>query len=214
MDRDRRRRRAALYFQLNARYLRYLTVALCFSGMVHWLGLIFAPAPQAKPVVLAPLPPTEVVSVNSWEPLPPPKPVPRPPLPPEASPPDGDEPVELTPNEAPEPEWSPPPPSRPSPSQPPAPILGFEKPPVVIRAVEPDYPSLARDAGAEGRVDVLVTINAQGRVVAAELLATTAPASLVDAALAAARQFLFRPAIQHQRPVASRVAIPFVFTLH
>jgi protein TonB len=89
----------------------------------------------------------------------------------------------------------------------------YDEAPVLVHAVEPRYPDLARQAGAEGTVQVQVSVDVTGRVVEARVVDTDTVASLGRAALEAARGFLFRPATQRGRPVAAKVVIPFVFRL-
>ncbi len=63
----------------------------------------------------------------------------------------------------------------------------------------PDYPAAARPQGVEGDVHLLVTLDAQGSVIGAEALA--GPAVLRAAAVAAVRQWKFRPVIRGGHPV-------------
>jgi protein TonB len=85
--------------------------------------------------------------------------------------------------------------------------------PVVLRAVEPSYPKLAKEAGAEGAVWVEVLVDRTGRVARARIVRSEAGRILEEAALAAARDYLFRPALQQGHPVPAMVVIPFRFTL-
>lgn len=88
-----------------------------------------------------------------------------------------------------------------------------EHPPVLIERVEPRYPSQALFSGLEGQIDVLVQIDAHGEVVEAAIARSEADRLLEDAALAASRQFRFRPAMQGNLPVAASMLIPFHFAV-
>lgn len=84
--------------------------------------------------------------------------------------------------------------------------------PQVIKRVEPEYPELARKAGIEGRVIVMAIVDTAGNVVDVQVLQSTNPI-FNEPALAAARQFKFKPGYQRDKPVKVRVAIPFHFYL-
>jgi len=88
-----------------------------------------------------------------------------------------------------------------------------ETPPELVRAVEPRYPDLAQEAGAEGEVLVEVLVDPQGRVARARIVRSDAPRVLEEAALDAARAYLFRPARQQGYAVPATVVIPFRFAL-
>jgi TonB family protein len=90
-----------------------------------------------------------------------------------------------------------------------APRAGAQAAPAGVRAyvpflaplqqTQPDYPDAARPQGVEGEVHLLVTVDAQGNVTGAEPLA--GPAVLRAAAVAAVKQWKFRPVIRDGRPV-------------
>jgi protein TonB len=79
--------------------------------------------------------------------------------------------------------------------------------------VEPDYPLAARIVGAEGTVVINANIDETGRILRAWVAQSTAPESLVEAALDAIYQFQFLPGKQGPIPVKCTVAIPFRFSL-
>lgn len=83
--------------------------------------------------------------------------------------------------------------------------------PVVAKQVEPVYPRLAVQAQIEGKVYVRVLVGKDGRVKAAEIF--NGPEVFHDAALEAAKQWVFTPGIQGNRPVNVWVMIPFKFEL-
>jgi TonB family protein len=68
-----------------------------------------------------------------------------------------------------------------------------------LKQTQPDYPAAARPEGVEGEVHLLVTLDAQGNVTGAEPLA--GPAVLRAAAVAAVKQWKFRPVIRDGQPV-------------
>lgn len=89
-----------------------------------------------------------------------------------------------------------------------------ERNPVVLKRVLPGYPPLAREAGAEGTVQVRVRVDAQGRVVDTRVEASDAVEALERAALEAAAGFLFQPARQQGMPVPFQTLLTFEFRLH
>ncbi len=94
----------------------------------------------------------------------------------------------------------------------------------LFRAVQPDYPSAAREESVQARVRVAVQVSKSGRVKEATVLkrwrlSEDGRARLVarlrhgleEAALVAARRSRFRPAQQNGTPVASQTTITFEF---
>jgi TonB family protein len=73
---------------------------------------------------------------------------------------------------------------------------------------------MAQSAEADGTVWVVVTIDATGRVTNARVQESDTILALEEAALVAARKFLFEPAKQRDVPVACRIMIPFNFSLN
>ncbi|MGQ0722904.1 MAG: energy transducer TonB [Candidatus Eiseniibacteriota bacterium] len=96
----------------------------------------------------------------------------------------------------------------------PAPADGYElweKAPALISIPKPEYPSIARSAGVEGVVLLLILVGEDGS--AREVRVSEGPDLLHEAAIAAAKQARFRPALTQQRPVAAWVRLPLKFTL-
>lgn len=85
--------------------------------------------------------------------------------------------------------------------------------PQVLRSVTPEYPEIARDAGAEGTVKVLVTVARTGRVRDARIIDSDTVPVLKQAALAAALKYLFSSGKQQGRAVESQVVLTFTFEL-
>jgi len=93
-------------------------------------------------------------------------------------------------------------------------FIPFDEKPVLIHSVTPDYPPLPRSAGIEGDVVLKVVIDRNGKVIDVSVIRSEASRALMDAAVAAAMQFRFRPAKQRMQPVRSTVVIPVRFRLH
>jgi protein TonB len=117
----------------------------------------------------------------------------------------------------------PPPPPRPRPTPDPAPeVKPTPSTPtrisegvvqgLAIRRISPQYPAIARAARAAGPVQVQIVISEEGRVVGAEVLG--GHPLLRQAALDAARQWVFRPTLLSQVPVKVQGVLTFNFTLN
>jgi len=91
-------------------------------------------------------------------------------------------------------------------------FVAYDSPPVLVHSEAAEYPDLAREAEAEGTVTVVVTIDVTGRVIDARVHQSDTITALEQAALAAARKFLFEPAKQRDVPVPCQILIPFSFS--
>ena len=80
-----------------------------------------------------------------------------------------------------------------------------------LRLPVPTYPAAARNSGAQGRVVVEVTIDEQGKVI--EARAISGHTFLQQAAVQAARQARFTPALLSGHPIKVKGTINYVFTL-
>jgi protein TonB len=89
-----------------------------------------------------------------------------------------------------------------------------EREPAPTTEVKPEYPRIAMEAGVEGRVTVHVLVGKEGRVLDAVLARNIQVPMLNEAALTAARQWVFTPGLANGHPVACWTAIPFHFRLH
>jgi TonB family protein len=85
--------------------------------------------------------------------------------------------------------------------------------PLPVLLVPAEYPPLAMQLGAEGRVVVAATVDEYGRVVDVAISSSDTIEALETAALEAARKCLFQPAMQGHVPVRCKVEIPFEFRL-
>jgi protein TonB len=84
--------------------------------------------------------------------------------------------------------------------------------PVLITAVKPTYPDIARDASVDGTVMVQALVGKDGHVKDAKVVKSI---PMLDAsALTAVKQFVFKPALANNRPVAVWVAVPIRFSLN
>ncbi len=95
----------------------------------------------------------------------------------------------------------------------PPPIFrAVEKPPMIVKSVIPTYPPLALQAGLEGKVFVKIWVDRQGKIRAVEVVKSDYEI-FNEAALEAARQFVFTPAYMNNGPVSVWVAVPFTFKI-
>lgn len=97
-------------------------------------------------------------------------------------------------------------------SAPPA-FVPVEKQPVPITHPSPIYPEIARRAGVEGTVWVNMWVTKEGKVKQAVAIKSSADI-LNQAAIDAAVQWTFTPAIMNNGPVAVWVSVPFRFQLN
>jgi TonB family protein len=80
-----------------------------------------------------------------------------------------------------------------------------------VRKVQPPYPALAKAAGAEGAVQVVITVNENGEVTTTE--AVSGHPLLKEAAMDAARQWKFKQTELNGQPVKVQGTLTFNFTL-
>jgi periplasmic protein TonB len=92
--------------------------------------------------------------------------------------------------------------------------IAVDQLPQPLNEVKPVYDELPKAAGVSGTVLVRVLVGKDGRVMDARVDDKIQVPMLNEAALAAARQWLFTPATTNDRPVMCWVAIPFRFSLH
>lgn len=94
----------------------------------------------------------------------------------------------------------------------PKPFEPREVDPVVVRSVMPIYPALAIQAGLEGNVYVRVWVDKLGQVRKAEVVKSDG-VIFEEPALAAARLWVFTPALMQDQPVSVWVTIPIRFRM-
>lgn len=87
--------------------------------------------------------------------------------------------------------------------------------PVVISSVRPNYPRSAKNAEVEGVAYVTLSVNASGNVTEAVIAGSTGNPALDRAAVEAAYQWRFSPALdRYGQPSPCHITIPFQFSLH
>jgi len=87
-----------------------------------------------------------------------------------------------------------------------------EELPEAVTKVQPQYPDLAHEASVEGTVLIQALVGKDGKVKDTKVVKSI---PMLDAAAdAAVRQWVFRPALSNNKPVAVWVAVPVKFTLH
>ena len=87
--------------------------------------------------------------------------------------------------------------------------------PTVISSVKPSYPPSARNAEVEGVTYVSFSVDASGNVVGASVAQSSGNGALDSAAVAAAYQWHFSPALdRYGQPSPCHITIPFTFSLH
>jgi iron complex outermembrane receptor protein len=85
------------------------------------------------------------------------------------------------------------------------------KPPTVVSHVDAVYPPSALAAREHADVVLAVTVDADGHVSKVEVTRSSGQADLDEAAIVAARQWTFTPAMRGDKPIPSRITVPFHF---
>lgn len=92
-------------------------------------------------------------------------------------------------------------------------LSDIDEEPMALYAPAPHYPLKAKRRQVEGRVTIRMVINPEGHVVKAYVLPGHGHPMFDEAALAAARQWRFRPAKKDEKAVFVRVDLPIEFSL-
>ena len=103
-----------------------------------------------------------------------------------------------------------PPPAEPQPWE----YVYTDELPQLVRSVKPVYPDLAREAGVEGTVKLQLLVGLDGHVLRAIVMKGGSVPMLDEAAIAAALQCVFTPALANKRPVKVWVTQAYHFKLH
>jgi TonB family protein len=82
---------------------------------------------------------------------------------------------------------------------------------LLLSAVVPDYPTLARQTKVEGLVTLKANISKEGKV--ESLSVVKGHPLLIGSALEAAKEMRYKPYLQNGEPVAISAEIDFLFTL-
>lgn len=77
----------------------------------------------------------------------------------------------------------------------------------------PDYPSLAKSMGWQGKVMLKVQVSEEGLSAAVEIERSSGYEILDESAVEAIKQWRFTPAKHGETPIASSVIVPIIFTL-
>lgn len=94
-------------------------------------------------------------------------------------------------------------------------FIPYEEAPVQIKSVQPLYPPLAQRAGVEGSVWVNALVDKEGKVRDVIIVKDSgANAGFEEAAIDAAMQTVWRPAIANGQPIAVWVTYKVEFVLH
>jgi periplasmic protein TonB len=87
-----------------------------------------------------------------------------------------------------------------------------EELPELITKVQPAYPDIAREANVDGTVQVQALVGKDGKVKDVRVMKSI---PMLDAsAVAAVKQWIFKPALANNKPVAVWVGVPVRFSLH
>jgi len=91
-------------------------------------------------------------------------------------------------------------------------FVAVEKEPAIVKKVDPKYPEIALRAGLEGTVYVKMWVDKEGKVRKVVVLKSDAEI-FNQAAIDAASQWVYTPALMQKGPVSVWVAVPFKFRL-
>ncbi len=183
-------------------------IALALLALLVWQLPTFQPTPYRLQTDA--LRAVEIDMEAAVLPPPPPREVPRPRGPVVAAPPEDPAIVEYPDIEKlflpiPQTGWQ-------APAAEAAPFQALSEKPRLLQGAQAHYPEMARLAGLQGTVVVVVTVGPAGRVIETAVLKGVH--SLLDRpALAAARKLVFSPGTQRGIPVKCQVAVPFRFFL-
>jgi TonB family protein len=93
-------------------------------------------------------------------------------------------------------------------------FIELSRHPELIKQVKPVYPSICVNAGLEGRVFLNLLLDFDGHVKKVEISKTSGNNALDEAAMEAAAQFIFSPALSpNGKPVRVWVSYPVTFSL-
>lgn len=88
-----------------------------------------------------------------------------------------------------------------------------DKPPRILKRVEPDYPASAKSRNISGKVLVKVLVDRNGHVQQASVVEASPPGIFDQCVLDAVVKWRFQPGEIKGRPVATRVVLPIRFRL-
>lgn len=91
-------------------------------------------------------------------------------------------------------------------------FVPYEKGPVPVKIIQPEYPEIAKRAGVEGKVFVKIWVDKEGKPKKAVVVKSDAEI-FNEPSIQAAMQWLFTPAMMNNGPVAVWVSVPFIFKI-
>ena len=219
----------------------WILLGLLSAGLHLWVYLQFnapqAPIVQAQPkpieiqlvappapkTVAPPPPPARPTPPPPEPPPPPPKPRPKPPPKPKPKPVPKPKPMPAAPPPAAiSAPAAPAPPTPPAPiSAPPAPVAAPVEVPVTPahtratsrRNPKPEYPSIARRRGWEGKVLLRINVRADGLPGKIEVAESSGREALDESALRTVKRWTFTPAMRGAEAVDSTLTLSIVFKL-
>jgi len=197
--------------EFKGNYSKYIRYSLLGAVILHFCVFAFSPPFEFKPYELKEETFEVIELPQSIEIPPPPQEVALPQVPVEAAEGEEESDEEIAPTTFDSFEDMPPPPAPTGAGA--EMFLAFDEPPVLQYFEAPKYPSLARDAGIEGIVNVKVLVGEDGRVISAVVLSSDVTPDMERAAVEAALKCRFKPAKQRTVPVKANVMIPFGFQL-
>jgi len=89
-------------------------------------------------------------------------------------------------------------------------INSYDSPPVLLTAAVPEYPEMALDVGAEGKVVLKLLVLEDGSVGKIQVVEASNPI-LVDEAIEAAAKCVFAPARKGGKPCCATTLLPIIF---
>jgi protein TonB len=93
-------------------------------------------------------------------------------------------------------------------------FYAFDEPPQPIYQAPVRYPAIAREAEMEGTVVVLIFVDERGNVFNVQILSSSVPKVLEEAAIISARKWRFKPGKQRNVPVKTTISVPIQFKIH
>jgi len=93
-------------------------------------------------------------------------------------------------------------------------FVDVEVMPEMIYQVQPEYPAEAKAQGIEGAVWIKALVDTVGNAIKAMVAKSSGSKALDEAALVAAKEFRFKPALKDNKPVAVWVTFKVDFVLH
>lgn len=93
-------------------------------------------------------------------------------------------------------------------------FVAYEVAPQFKRKVEPEYPAIGREGGVEGTVGLMVYVGPDGLVKNVIITQPMEIEAFNQAAVDAAWECTFTPALQNNKPIGVWIAMPMHFKLH